>query len=94
MKINLPIDYIAGHLRYGHFEGEIDLTKEEIKDFKDLLEIEYDEARTLSDEDANRLDEYKEKVLDNCELIIDSYRVDDRGDIYWEELMNDLRRIN
>ena len=27
--INAPVDYIIGHLRYGHYEGEVELTDEE-----------------------------------------------------------------
>jgi len=32
--IEYPVDWIAGHLRYGHKEGEIELTEEEYTKFK------------------------------------------------------------
>lgn len=34
VKINASIDYVAGHLRYGHYEGLINLNDEEFKDFE------------------------------------------------------------
>ena len=36
-KIAIPVDYIEGHLRYGHFEGIVELADEEIKQIKILL---------------------------------------------------------
>lgn len=33
--IYAPVDYITGHLRYGHREGIVNLTDEEFKQFKD-----------------------------------------------------------
>lgn len=35
VKIKAPIDYvIMGHLRYGHYEGLINLSDEEFKEFE------------------------------------------------------------
>ena len=34
VKINASTDYVAGHLRYGHYEGLINLNDEEFKDFE------------------------------------------------------------
>ena len=28
--INAPVDYIIGHLRYGHFEGVVELSDDEL----------------------------------------------------------------
>ena len=33
-KIKIPVDYIAGYLRYGHFEGIVELTDEEVEQIK------------------------------------------------------------
>lgn len=30
-KIIAPVEYITGHLRYGHYEGELELTEEELQ---------------------------------------------------------------
>ena len=32
--IYAPLDYVAGHLRYGHKEGTVNLTDEEFEQFK------------------------------------------------------------
>lgn len=32
--IYAPLDYVAGHLRYGHREGTVNLTDEEFDQFK------------------------------------------------------------
>ena len=32
--INAPVEYLIGHLRYGHYEGTIELTDEEFEEFK------------------------------------------------------------
>lgn len=32
--IYAPLDYVAGHLRYGHREGIVNLTDEEFEQFK------------------------------------------------------------
>lgn len=63
VKFNIPLDYIIGHLRYGHLEGTLDLTEEEFK------KLEEDPPKFIDDND----------ILDDLELIIDDYRIDDRG---------------
>lgn len=63
VKFNIPLDYIAGHLRYGHLEGTLDLTEEEFK------ELEEDPFKFIDNND----------VLDDLELIIDDYRIEDWG---------------
>ena len=34
-KVFVPCDYIVGHLRYGHFEGEVEVNS--IEEVKDIL---------------------------------------------------------
>lgn len=33
-KINAPIDYVMGYLKYGHYEGEIEIPEEDEEKFK------------------------------------------------------------
>lgn len=82
------MDYIRGHLRYGHLEGEVDFTKEEEKDFKDLLKRKLNEE-SLTEEESDRLDGYKEWIRDECLIIVDDWRVDDYGEYHWEELLDE-----
>lgn len=63
VKFNIPLDYIAGHLRYGHLEGTLDLTEEEFK------ELEEDPLEFIDNND----------ILDDLDLIIDDYRVENWG---------------
>ena len=71
--IDAPLDYVAGHLRYGHLEGIVEMTDEEFERFKeDPINFFYD-----NEYECNRLD-----------LIIDDFEVDDRGpinEVNWEE---------
>ena len=32
--VDYPVNWIAGHLRYGHREGSIEMTDEEFEEFK------------------------------------------------------------
>lgn len=63
VKFDIPLDYIMGHLRYGHKEGILELTEEEFK--------------RLEKNPMNFIDE--EEILSNLELIVDDYRIDDWG---------------
>ena len=63
VKFNIPLDYIIGHLRYGHKEGILELTEEEFE--------------KLKKDPINFIDE--EDILSNLELIIDDYRIEDWG---------------
>lgn len=71
--IDAPLDYVAGHLRYGHLEGIVEMTDEEFERFKeDPINFIYD-------------NEYEYNGLD---LVIDDFEVDDRGsinEVNWEE---------
>lgn len=63
VKFNIPLDYIMGHLRYGHKEGILELTEEEFKRLKK------DPMSFVDEED----------ILSNLELIVDDYRIEDWG---------------
>lgn len=73
VHIYAPVDYLAGHLRYGHFEGDLELTDEEFVKFKE------NPVDFINDE----------KYYFDLDLIVDDYEIDDRGDIdyvdYYEE---------
>lgn len=74
--VEYPVDWIAGHLRYGHMEGVINLSKEEYAEFQK------DPAVYLKSHD---------KLIGNLDLLVDDYRVDDySNDIYnvsYKEIM-------
>ena len=68
--IYAPLDYVAGHLRYGHKEGTVNLTDEEFEKFKE-----------------NPIDFlYDNEYIDELDLLIDDWRVDDRGPIDYVNL--------
>lgn len=70
--IDAPLEYVAGHLRYGHLEGVIEISDEEFDKFKENP-IDF-----LND------NEY----IDELDLLIDDWEIDDRGPIdcvNWEE---------
>lgn len=65
VHIYAPVDYLAGHLRYGHFEGDLELTDEEFVKFKENpIDFINDDRRYF-----------------DLDLIVDDYEIDDRGDI-------------
>ena len=73
ISIEAPLEYVAGHLRYGYLKGELVITDKEFERFKknprDFL--------------------YKEDYIDDLNLVIDDYEVDDRGpieEVNWMEL--------
>lgn len=65
VKFDIPLEYVAGHLRYGHKEGILELTEEEFNRLK---------------EDPEEF-VYEEDILENLNLIIDDYSIDDCGGI-------------
>ena len=87
MKIKLYAGYIYGYLRRGHFEGEINYSKEQEKEFKTLLKKEFNNEE-LTTEEEEKLDCYKEEVIDNSSIIIDDYDIEDWGEIEWEDLLD------
>ena len=73
VSITAELEYVVGHLRYGHKEGTIKLTDNEFKEFeKNPTEF---------------ID--KHDILSELELFIDDYEVDSYGpidSINWEEV--------
>lgn len=72
VSIDAPLEYVVGHLRYGHFEGELEMTDEEFEEFKknplDFL--------------------YERDYINDLNLVIDDYEVDDMGpvdEVNWTE---------
>ncbi len=65
VKFDIPLEYLIGHLRYGHREGIIELTKEEFE--------------KLKRNPINFIYDYD--ILYNLELIVDDYCIDDCGPI-------------
>lgn len=88
MKVFMYMDYIRGHLRYGHLEGDVDFTEEEEKDFKSLLKRQINKD-ILTEEELDRLVDYKEAIKDETTIKVDDWRIDDYGDYHWEELLED-----
>lgn len=74
--VEYPVDWIVGHLRYGHMEGVIDLSKEEYAEFQK------DPAVYLKSHD---------ELIENLDLLVDDYRVDeyckDIDDVSYTEIM-------
>lgn len=63
--IDAPLEYVSGHLRYGHLEGVIEISDEEFEKFKE-----------------NPIDFlYDNEYIDELDLLIDDWRVGDRGPI-------------
>lgn len=65
VKFNIPLEYVAGHLRYGHKEGVLELTEEEFK------KLQEDPLAFI----------YTQDILCDLDLVIDDYEVDDYGGI-------------
>lgn len=67
--MNLPLEYVIGHLRYGHLEGWIKMTDEEYEKFKE------DPATWMEENDGT----------DEMSVEIDSVEIDDWGPIMWKD---------
>lgn len=65
VRIDAVPEYVSGYLKYGHFEGEVELTEEEFK------KLQNDPERAF-----NELD-----LSSECKLIVDRYEIEDYGDI-------------
>lgn len=83
MLVTIPVDYIMGYLRYGHFEGNVNMTKEEFERFNYLNNKG---VKNMSKEEQYEFDEFAEIILDSCELLVDDWRIEDYGDICWNEI--------
>lgn len=65
VSLRIDMDYIMGHLRYGHYEGKITLTPEEFE----ILKANPQEAVETLD------------LRSYLNLVIDDFSVDHIGDI-------------
>ena len=45
-----PVDYLIGHLRYGHFEGEIEIPDNKLNDKEWIIEAIREEGDLLVDD--------------------------------------------
>lgn len=66
VSVHCMYDYIMGYLRYGHLEGELELTDEEFEDFKN---------------DPIGFYQCNDTMFDDLNFVLDSYRIEDYGDI-------------
>lgn len=65
VKFDIPLEYVIGHLRYGHKEGILELTAEEFE------RLQKNPKKFI----------YEEEILDVLDLIIDDYSIEDYGGI-------------
>lgn len=45
-----PVDYVIGHLRYGHFEAEIEIPDDKLNDKEWILEMVREEGELIIDD--------------------------------------------
>lgn len=45
-----PVDYVMGYLRYGHFEGEIEIPDDKINDEEYIISAIRDEGELIVDD--------------------------------------------
>ena len=48
--ISVPVDYVIGHLRYGHFEGVVELEDDEINNKEKLKKLIRENCELLIDD--------------------------------------------
>ena len=87
MEIYMDIDYLRGHLRYGHLEGDIDMTQEQEDEFQTLLKKDLNNEE-MTDEELDKLEDYKEWIRYECHFVLDDYEIDDIGDFCWKDCLN------
>ena len=87
MKVYMDAEYLMGHLNYGHLEGEVPFSSEEEKDFQNLLKKDLKDE-PLSDEENDRLKNYKENILCYTHIVVDDYDLEDIGEYCWEDCLN------
>ena len=63
--IDAGLEFLMGHLRYGHYEGVAEIPDEDIEKFKE------DPIKYISDE----------YLTDYLEIIVDDVEIDGHGDI-------------
>lgn len=48
--VTVPVDYVAGHLRYGHFEAEIEIPDDKLNDEDWIIKAVRDEGELIVDD--------------------------------------------
>lgn len=84
MKIYLDVDTMHGRPLYGHLEGEIDFSEEDEKDFLALLEKERKNEEELTEDEADRLQNYKDDILYYSYPVVDDWEFDSYDGVDWE----------
>ena len=71
--INAPVEYITGHISYGHYEGEVELTDEEFEEFKENPDKAF----------------YHLDLTDSLDLLVDDFSISGIGsidEVNWKEV--------
>lgn len=71
--VDANAEYVMGHLRYGHYEGVLELTDEEFEKFKE------DPATFLNERDCRY----------DLEFLVDDWEIDEIGNLEtpeWKEI--------
>lgn len=45
-----PVDYVVGHLRYGHYEAEIEIPDDKLNDEEWIIEVVCEEGELIIDD--------------------------------------------
>lgn len=87
MRVYMDTEYLMGHLRYGHLEGEVPFNPEEEEDFQNLLRKELKDE-PLTDEENDRLENYKEDILSYTHIVVDDYCIEGVGEYCWSDCLD------
>ena len=87
MEIYLDMDYIIGKITGGHLEGYINFSKEEKEEFQNLLSKDLNDEKLTVEEDE-KLDSYKEEILEHCRFVLDDFEIEDTGEYTWKDLLD------
>ena len=86
MRIEMDVMYVRATPCSAYLEGDIDFTEKEEKEFKTLLRKEIDEEE-LTDEEYDKLDNYKEEIRNCGHIVVEDWYLNDWGDYRWEDLL-------
>lgn len=76
MKVNIPIEYMVGHMS-GRMEGEVNFTKEEFEEFKSLYDKMMTTFEDLTKKEYDKYNAYINRIYEQTTIIVDSYEIDD-----------------
>ena len=68
MKVNIPIEYMVGHMS-GHMEGEVNFTKEEFEEFKSLHDKIMTALESLTREEYDKYYAYRDRIYDQTKIL-------------------------